>query len=552
MEKRVETIQKCISNISDVEVLTPFILDDLSFIIKGKVSVKLTDENLEFDIVIYPHYPLKRHDSDTIKFFNENLIEYGHVMKDGSICVHTPHSPILEKKLQYEFNSLKTWIAKYYLSKEKDRQYEHLIISHKLVGGTHNKFLFTDVNYKFSKCEYGFVEYSEIGKGSYGKNHINSYIIQKFISEKSKRIILCKWNNTYKSLPALRARGLFVFIESPPALHNKFILTNWQDLEPYVSQEFLKFLNSFERKPSKRKKRGNKIPLFFGYNIPDGIHWQAALIEVGNFPNYAQKEKGLFVGYFDDKEIDWMMTENCSYKYFFGRGTLTDKLTKGKILIIGVGAIGSILATTLARGGCTQIEITDFDIKEPGNVCRSEYSFAGGITNKVDELFAKLISISPFIEVFFREQEFFEFSKALQDNKNFEETLKQIFNRYDIIFDCSTDNDLMYMLNQLKLTNLVTMSITNHAKELVCATEPNAYSWVLHQFENVLENDTEDLHNPTGCWSPTFKASYNDINVLVQYALKHINTKILQNAPIKNFVLKTDTKHGFNIKLKEF
>ena len=102
-------------------------------------------------------------------------------------------------------------------------------------------------------------------------------------------------------------------------------------------------------------------------------------------------------------------------------------------------------------------------------------------------------------------------------------------------------------------TSLINVSISNHAKQLVCATEQNRYEFVSTQFNGkVLEFDLEDLHNPTGCWSPTFKASYNDINTLVQFALKYINLKFEQERQLRNFVLETEEAGGFNINLKEF
>ena len=59
------------------------------------------------------------------------------------------------------------------------------------------------------------------------------------------------------------------------------------------------------------------------------------------------------------------------------------------------------------------------------------------------------------------------------------------------------------------------------------------------------------MYNPTGCWSPTFKASYNDINVLVQFAIKYINIRKKNGQELRNFIL--DTKEDdFGIILKEF
>lgn len=144
-------------------------------------------------------------------------------------------------------------------------------------------------------------------------------------------------------------------------------------------------------------------------------------------------------------------------------------------------------------------------------------------------------------------------TKVSQGLINSTNDLQRRLLHYDIIIDCSTDNDLLYILSKLELNRYLTLSITNNAKELVCSVEPNSYKWVTNQYENVLENELEDVHNPTGCWSPTFKASYNDINTLVQFAIKHINLKMSdESKSLRNFVLKTNDEDIFSIKLDEF
>lgn len=52
-----------------------------------------------------------------------------------------------------------------------------------------------------------------------------------------------------------------------------------------------------------------------------------------------------------------------------------DPLTdlKAPIHIIGLGAIGSTIATMLTRMGCTNIHLYDFDTVEAKNVCNQEY-----------------------------------------------------------------------------------------------------------------------------------------------------------------------------------
>lgn len=559
MKNRLERIIEYISELKDISIVDTFDIDE-SLEIKGSISVNLpnSQEVLIFQVKILPEYPLKREISESITFSNIDLLEYKHVMKSGSICIHTSHCIDLRRKIEIDFNSLKRWIWEYYINGKEDKNYEHIILNPSAIKGTYFSFLFTEVNHSFNKGDFGYFDYSEMSEGVYYGKRILNNVVQEFKTKDIKSITQCQWGFRIKGLRQIsNILGIYIYIETPPANYGKFAFENWKDLEPFVSQDFLKFLYDFEK--TNIKKKGAICSLMIGYKISeDEIHWQTTSLEIGNLPIYHKKENQKYIGYFDDRNIEWGITKNCSYKYFFGRGKMEDKISQGRILIIGVGAIGSMVATTLARGGCTKIDVVDFDIKEPENVCRAEYSFLTGINDKVTDISNHLHSISPFIDVkIIQKAELFNSLIKIQDWGNYKlqnhlQEKKAFFSEYDIIFDCSTDNDLMFMLDRLELTNLISIAITNKAKSLVCSTETKSYDWVINQFETVLDNDIEDLYNPTGCWSPTFKASYNDISVLVQYALKHINLRLSQDIPLRNFVLETGTDNGFKIKLKEF
>src|SRR5690606_26885821 len=135
------------------------------------------------------------------------------------------------------------------------------------------------------------------------------------------------------------------------------------------------------------------IPLLIGYPInKHENHWQVILIPTNEFPNYGQKITGTgkWISRLKEQRIIWGETRNCSYPYFFGRGAFHHSITEARILIIGIGAIGSMISTTLIRGGATNIMLVDHDIKEAENICRSEYGFLPGLTSKVGELTNRL------------------------------------------------------------------------------------------------------------------------------------------------------------------
>lgn len=557
MGSRLKTIEDTIRSIEDVEILKLFEIEE--FIINGCISVFVTGlvKPLEFTVLIYPQYPFKTHEAETIKFINKDLLEYNHVMCDGSICIHTAHSPILSQKIIYDIQSIKKWIKRYYIDKENDTHYEHLIVPEISFNNSMYAYFFNEVKYAFNKDQFGLIEYSQMSNGLYRTDKIISSIIQKFKDKDNKLLVEISWNIKLKSLPV--SLGLFIFIETPPAKNRRFILKKWADLKPFLKQDFLSFL--YNVKEIYKNQEKGRLPLLVGYKISDSeIHWQTIMLEIGKFPIYGEKiNKKWITSIKEEIKIDWAITKNISPQYFFGRGKLNSNITDSKILIIGIGAIGSMIAKTFARSGCTKIDLIDYDIKEPENVCRSEYSFFTGINNKTDDLLNDLLNISPFIETtnFYSyevSKMFTDSIKAFYDNENINHLFENDLNKYDLIFDCTTDDDLLYVFSQLNLSaTLLNIAISNHAKQLVCGVENDRYEFIKNQFHNVLQFDANDLHNPTGCWNPTFKASYNDIGVLVQYAIKHINLRYSEkNKPLKNFVLETETENNFNIKLKEF
>lgn len=552
MADKLDEVQRIISGFDKVLIEEPFVVDHEANAV-GKIKFIYNDNDaLSFTVKIRPEYPFKVLNAEAITFYNKELLECGHVMGDGSICIHTSHSFDLKRKLEVDFASLERWIQRYYVDRERDNHYEHIIMQPVKYKEQCYSFIFTEIEHTFQRGDFGFFDYADIHSGMFYQTKINNHIILNFKDKHSKLLANSNWSSSYTNLsPASIRFGLYIFIEQPPVVQNPFIISNWSNLEDMVPAEFFVFLHRLQR--NNQKATGAPIPLMIGYRISETeIHWQATMLEFGNFPIGHEKVNQKWEGFFTDTKIDWMMTKNSSYNYFFGRGKFNSKISDSKVLIIGTGAIGSMVAATLVRGGCKSIDTLDFDIKEPENVCRSEYAFSNGITNKVEELKEILTAISPFVEVRIMDNQFFHLHTKIFNSAQNLKGLEKALHAYDLVFDCSTDNDLMYILSQLSLSHLITLSITNNAQALVCGANPGHYTWVMNQYENVLTNDIEDVYNPTGCWSPTFKASYNDISVLVQHALKHINVKLGQGKELRNFVIETNDINGFQTKLVEF
>ncbi len=553
MEITVERLNDHFKNEKGCSVIKEF--TEIQHFFEGRIRMIGNDYDLEFDVFFLPMYPFQFMEEETIKFSNQALREYGHVGIHGTICIHTSHSPDLKVKLTKDVASLREWINKYYLGDNKDNHYEHLSLPSSPDNKTKQILYFTDTDNIFKCGDSGNFYFSVLANnkvfGQYDKG-INTYLLQHF--EINKIFIPCKWSKAYKQIENLH-KGFYIFLERQPTWAKHFGYNNWDEFQQLAPKVLLDFLNDLKQKCKKKTPTEKYFPLLVGYNIPNENnteeipHWQLINISTSNIPIRGISDKnGNWTGLLTEEQINWQETKNCSYEYFFGRGKMCDKITNAKVLIIGVGAIGSGVAVTLARCGVKVMGFIDYDSKEPENVCRSEYLFSTGVTAKVSEL-AEIISlISPFCNIVLTQKSWGVFKST---DAEFLNGFKNILNKFDIIIDCSTDNDVAYILDKISPdSTIINLSITNHAKEMVCAVSPNSYTWMMNIFKQ-FQNDNLDLYNPTGCWSPTFKASYNDINLLVHYALKHLNKLMECNLPLRSFYLSTSFEEEFHIKLNQ-
>lgn len=501
---------------------------------------------LQWEVRIASFYPYKVDNSESIHFFNTSLIAYPHIMRSGFLCLHTPKVENSKEQFKIDILRLKEWVDKYYVRKEKDEHYEELVVAHNLIGDIYYNFLYTDTNKEFPKKDYGTVDLTMFVPGVHDGKRMDTFLANTFHSKISGEEYVCQWGKGNKK--QMRFEGIYCFLEQAPSLYDKFVLESYNDMSSLFSWSQMQFLY----KRSLNKEEAQRVPLFCGYKIPNGeMRWQVAMLKANDFPIKSEKVKcggRPIINYSYTKTlIDWASSYNCSYDYFFGRGCLPSSLAEKKILIIGIGAIGSMVAKTLARSGSKYLGLYDVDLKEPGNVCRSEYDFLSGISDKSYELSSVLQSISPFVQCEISPKALDSWIKLTMDNDETKNAIQEILNKYDIIFDCSTDDSMMYVLDKLNLrAKLINISISNHANELVCAMGNNITETIKFIFTQIIKSDTLDMFYPTGCWSPTFKASYNDIAAKLQLALKHIIGMLTAIEPESNFYV-SETQDGMLI-----
>ena len=508
--------------------------------LSGKIEVEVGQEidSLRWDVVISPYYPLKSIGLASIHFRSTQLIAHPHIMEDGSLCMHTKEYKDSTHQFICDLESLKDWVQTYYIQRKKDAHYEHLIVKPHLVNNQLYSFCFADTREVIPIGDFGLAYYTCLQPGGHMGTVINNFVVQKFSSKKYyKQEYTCRISPIYQALDT--NCGIYCFLKKSPAIHGKFILEDYDQISVLFSQEQKDYIHSFVQQLC--EKNIQIFPFFCGYRIPSGeVHWQAMLISMNDLPIKSMRigtgKERFWHTEFKPGKIQWARMENISYEYFFGRGAMPRELAEKKILVLGLGAIGSIVAETLTRCGAKVLALYDIDQKESGNICRSTYSFYAGVTTKMQELWKTLTQISPHVEC-----TCLDYEHDLLLKVSSKEQRTEMLNGYDLILDCTTDNQLMWILDGIESkTQLVNLSITNHAQELVCAFSPHVTKTVELIYSLLNQCADSDLYNPTGCWSPTFKASYNDVASKVQFAVKHIIKMLAKEEPQSSFYVTED------------
>lgn len=525
----------------------------------GEIEVNYLNEILSFDIAIPHNYPLTHPNSDNISiiFKNKNYIGLNHINLDGSVCFHPDKDDDFDRKLLYEIQCLKQWIKDYYIYKKEDDNYVYLI--HTTESDCINKLYFTNTKNNFDKNSFGTFNFSIYSDEKYGKKN---FPIKKIFRLSFDNGEIDTWSDTFiKELEGKTCKkGLYYFIEEEPlrktTIGRKGIET-WDELKDYLSGDFIEHLyKGLKNDFSKSYYYEKSVFLIIGYKIPTNEayeeHWDLIRISKNNIPidfkrtpkNEQQKANKSFEYKLKKNRINWGTVENIDYSRFFGRGKLEDKITNSNILIIGCGALGSSLAEILVRGGTKNIILDDFDMVKGGNLCRANYNLDDMVLFKTNRLLKKLQSISPFVNLGI---EYYKLNKF--DLKSLEKILNE---KIDIIFDCSTDTEVTYIIDKLNFTGKTfSLAITNNAKSFVSITGENLTKQAKTIFDFV-ENEEPSYFEGTGCGYPTFEANYNDINALLNVGLKVINNNYSKNKNHESFIIQPDFGDELIIDVEEY
>ena len=115
---------------------------------------------------------------------------------------------------------------------------------------------------------------------------------------------------------------------------------------------------------------------------------------------------------------------------------------KARVGIMGLGGLGTVVAGAMARIGVGKLTLADFDVVEPSNLNRQQYSISQIGEKKTEALKKNLLQMNPYIMI------------KTVDGLLTEESIPQLFKDVDVLAECFDDPAMKAAALRTVLTNM--------------------------------------------------------------------------------------------------
>jgi hypothetical protein len=253
---------------------------------------------------------------------------------------------------------------------------------------------------------------------------------------------------------------------------------------------------------------------------PDRVHWQALRFRaVSDMCGENLRER-------DPTTLLWQKSQNWHPDETMNRGRFGSWITNARILLVGVGAIGSMVAEMLIRGGTQSLTMVDPERTEVGNLARHTLTLADVDMPKTEAMVTRLSCISPQAAV----------SGLHCKLEQLSERDVRLVREHNIIIDCTGSDDVLSLLEDLAWSSVPTfcsISVGLQARRLyvlVARKRKFPRAFFVRHVDKWLRQDTRDYDGTplprsggVGCWHPAFPARVDDIWLLAATAMKYID-----------------------------
>jgi len=368
-------------------------------------------------------------------------------------------------------------------------------------------------------------------------NNTNIFVATSFLNRMGKQILAADWGNIMGRPENKYDKGLWVRLSDLPVLEPWQSPSTIGELIDVLKDQDIDFYETIKSVTSEIRD-GAQHFLLLGFPIPSKygeapirLHWQAIRLPQlssgsKTMDGFRPNETGRFLR--DKKQIinreaklDWISSENWNKEQISSRGKFPDSLSKKRILIIGCGAVGSLVAEMLVRGNSNHIVLSDGEKFEIGNLVRHTLEMSDIKKSKAQQLAQRLNSINPNAKVTFIADNFPPKAKDEID----------IIKRCDLILDCTGDDEVLWSLLQFPWgeEKLMASVNLNYGASKAFVFTYKGVNFPVHEYSQRIEpylgniDEVDELPNDgIGCWHPTFPARADDVWLLMSSCVKYI------------------------------
>ncbi len=227
--------------------------------------------------------------------------------------------------------------------------------------------------------------------------------------------------------------------------------------------------------------------------------------------------------------LDWVRSENWHPDHLAARGQLGPELRDLKTVVLGAGALGSVLAETLVRAGVTDLTVVDGDVLGAGNLSRHTLSMCEIDAPKASAVAARLNLLGPNATVRGIDSRF-----PRLDSADLEHVAAA-----GLVIDTTGSDAAIAGLSEAagrEEATLMSLSLSYGAQRLYAFTARGP-RFPVEEFRAAIEPwATADRRNPdefpwegVGCWSSVFPARHDHIVQLAATAVGQLE-EAMRNA----------------------
>lgn len=555
-EGEVRNARSAIDYFSEYKILEDVSKDGDAYYMK--VSIEIAGKSSEF-IPVISHWYIEIPEDYHIKFLpaNENgmIATFQHQEFNGEIpdkpfrsgypCLHKPLHGIIQK---YVVDG--TPFEKFYKYAELMLSWLRDAANDNLVQAGHPYEVPTadfSEEFIFRGCDtelWGYFDY-KCGFASVDKIY-DKYILARFCDTKREEYnSRVYWGDIESKFERITDSAIWIKLKGFPIQQPWMYPQTWEDLFRICKAQGIDVLGQILNQLANSNFSQISF-LLFVFPIPKN-HGEAAntyywlmcdLSSFGSLPNGFRRDNKGRCNYYKLKlrgRIKWFRPRSWDNVNLLARGAMQKEIQDRRIVMIGVGAIGSVVAEELSRMGARFLTIFDGDTFSDGNVARHTLSLAASGKNKSTAIKSKLSDNNPSIEIV---------NKGYLDEKNID-TIENA----DIIIDCSADSEVLNLLAQKrfeKKKDYFVAAVSYGAKDLVVYSarryyvDKDLYNRVSAPHFNLrTESVTHDnmIMEGVGCYHPVFPARCDDIylfaSILVKYILSELSSGTVRERIVK-------------------